>query len=166
MKTLYVVRHAKSSWDDPNLDDFERPLNKRGEADAPKMAKRLKEKEIHPELMLTSPAVRANVTCRKIGAIIQYPDSGIKTEKKLYHADWETILFVVQSLPDKLNSVMLFGHNPGLTDFVNEIGKKIDIDNIPTCGIVSLKFKIQSWKEMSAESGDLLFFDYPKSKND
>jgi phosphohistidine phosphatase len=166
MKTFYVIRHAKSDWGDPTLDDFDRPLNKRGEADAPRMAKRLKEKEIHPELMLSSPAARAYATCKKIAAILRYPEDSIRTDKKLYHADWETILSVIQTLPDKFDIVMIFGHNPGLTDFVNEIGKRTDIGNIPTCGVVAFQFKTDSWKTLSAGSGDILFYDYPKSKKD
>lgn len=167
MKTLYVIRHAKSSWDATNVDDFERPLNGRGKLDAPRMGKRLKEKEIHPDLMLTSPARRALSTSKKIGKILGYPKDNIKTDRQLYHADEETILSVVQGIKDKFNHVILCTHNPGLTDFVNTLmNGEFDIDNIPTCGVVALEFDFERWRDVNWGKGKMLFFDYPKSKDD
>lgn len=167
MKTLYVVRHAKSSWDDTDLADIDRPLNERGKRDAPRMAKRLKEKSIHPELFLSSPARRAFSTARRIGEVVGYKKDHIKTEKKLYHASENEIFNVVRGLSDKSGSVMIFGHNPGLTDFVNELlNTKQFIDNIPTCGIVAFSFSTKSWADVSKENAQLLFFDYPKNKED
>jgi phosphohistidine phosphatase len=167
MKTLYVVRHAKSSWDDTDLSDIDRPLNERGKRDAPRMGKRLKEKGIHPELLLSSPARRAFSTAKRIGEVLDYKKDNIKTEKKLYHASEDEILNVVRGLSDKSNSAMIFGHNPGLTDFVNELlDTKQFIDNIPTCGIVAFSFSGKSWAEASAQNAQFLFFDYPKNKDD
>ncbi len=166
MKTLYLIRHAKSSWEATDIEDFERPLNERGKRDSPRMGKRLKEKDIHPDLILSSPAKRALSTAKKIAKILSYPKENIKTDRKLYHADEDTILAVTQNLKDKFNTVMLFGHNPGLTDFVNTLmDGEFDIDNVPTCGVVAFTFGMDSWKDLTWGKGKLLFFDYPKSKD-
>lgn len=167
MKTLYIIRHAKSSWDASNVDDFERPLNDRGKRDAPRMAKRLKEKGIRPDLMVSSPAKRAFATSKKIAKVLKYPKENIKTDRSLYHADEENMLAVIQGLKDKHNIVMIFGHNPGLTDFVNTVmSGGVDIDNVPTCGVVAFQFDTDAWKDVSWGKGKMLFFDYPKSKED
>jgi phosphohistidine phosphatase len=150
-----------------NVDDFERPLNERGKRDAPRMGKRLKEKDIHPDLMLASPAKRALNTARRIAKIMGYPKDNIRTDRRLYHPDEETILSIVQGLKDKLDHVMLFSHNPGLTDFANTLMEGTNvIDNVPTCGVVALQFEVDSWTEVNWGQGKLLFFDYPKSKED
>jgi phosphohistidine phosphatase len=165
MKTLCVVRHAKSSWADPTERDFDRGLNERGKQDAPRMGKRLKEREIVPDLMLSSPAKRALSTAKRIAEILQYPTEKIKTDRILYHADEETILSVVQGLNDKHSMVFLFGHNPGLTEFVNTFAEnEIYIDNVPTCGIVAFQLNVDSWTEATWKSGRVLFFDYPKAR--
>lgn len=163
MKTLVIIRHAKSSWDNPTLPDFERPLNKRGLRDAPRMARRLKEKEINPDLLLSSPAKRALATCQYFSETIQCPPSSIKTNAELYHASEETILKVVKSQQDKVDVIFLFGHNPGLTDFLNKISNEY-IKNIPTCGIAGVTFDAKHWKEINWGSGKLILFDFPKNK--
>ncbi|MFZ6013438.1 MAG: SixA phosphatase family protein [Bacteroidota bacterium] len=169
MKTLYVVRHAKSSWDNPEQADFNRPLNERGKRDAPRMGKRLKEKGIKPDVMMSSPAKRAWSTCKKIAEVIGFPEDKIKSERSLYHASEDDILSVVRNIKDKHDSLMIFGHNPGLTDFVNELMDEetlVDIGNIPTCGIAAFTFDVESWNEVNWEKGKLIFYDYPKSKED
>jgi phosphohistidine phosphatase len=163
MKTLYVVRHAKSSWDNTGLADFERPLNERGKVDAPRMGKRLKERDVHPNLLLSSPAKRALATAKRIAEVLNYPKKNIHTEEKLFHAGTDEIIAVLRSVSDKNEVVMLFGHNPGLTELVNEIGEHVNIDNIPTCGVVALRFHINVWSQLGSVRGELLFFDYPKS---
>ncbi len=169
MKTLYVIRHAKSSWDDPNQDDFERPLNKRGKKDAPNMAKRLKEKRVTPDFMITSPAIRALDTCKQFAKILDYDKDKIKNDKRLYHANEDQILTVIRELEerkrDKEEVVLLFGHNPGLTEFVNSLIDEY-IDNIPTCGVVKIHLKIDRWKEINVGCGELVFFDFPKRKEE
>lgn len=164
MKTLYVIRHAKSSWDNPLLADADRPLNARGEADAPRMGKRLKKRAVRPDLMLSSPAVRAITTCRSIAAEIAYPLGKIKTDKKLYHAEDVEILSILQNLNDTFECVWIFGHNPGLTDFINQLTTEV-IDNIPTCGVVACSLAIQRWDEADWKKGTVLYFDYPKKKD-
>jgi phosphohistidine phosphatase len=167
VKTLYIIRHAKSSWNDPALDDFDRPLNERGKRDAPRMGKRLKEKDIYPDLMLSSPAKRAFSTARRIGKVLKYAKDNIKTDRRLYHADEEIILDVIQNVKDKHQTIMVFGHNPGLTEFVNTLQQEqLDIENIPTCGIVAFQLDVDSWKDVNWGKGRILFFDYPKSRED
>lgn len=167
MKTLYIVRHAKSSWDEPDKADFDRKLNDRGKRDAPRMAKRIKERGIHPDLMISSPARRALSTCKRMAKVLEYSKEKIKTDQKLYHADDEDILQVIQQLNNKLGHVMTFGHNPGLTDFVNSLmNEERDIDNVPTCGVVAFQFDIDSWSQLTWGIGKLLFFDYPKRLDD
>jgi phosphohistidine phosphatase len=167
MKTLYVIRHAKSSWENAELPDFDRPLNARGKRDAERMGKRLQEKDIHPSLLLSSPARRAYSTAKRIAALLDYAKEKIKTDQSLYHADDDEILTVVRKIKDKHNHVLLFGHNPGLTDFVNSLmAESQEIENIPTCAVAAFSLPQESWKEVEWGTGKLLFFDYPKSRED
>ena len=164
MKTLYLIRHAKSSWDDPFLDDFDRPLNKRGRADAPRMGKRLKEKSIHPDLMVSSPAERALSTCLIIAEKIGYRVHDIHTDRRLYHASEDQWLSIVREFNDANDEVAMFGHNPGLTEFVNKLNRAFVTDNVPTCGIACMKFPVESWKEVKWGTGEIDFFDFPKNR--
>ncbi|MEQ9414825.1 MAG: histidine phosphatase family protein, partial [Cyclobacteriaceae bacterium] len=157
----YLVRHAKSSWENPDLSDFDRPLNERGIRDAPRMGKRIKEREIFPDLMLSSPANRALTTCREIASILGYDASRIKTDRRIYHGGEEDLSTVLSEISDTQKDVMLFGHNPGFTYFANMLFNE-HIMNIPTCGVVGGKLKIKSWREISAGCGKMEFFDFPK----
>ena len=161
MKVLYLIRHAKSSWDNDLLTDFERPLNERGKKDAPRMAKRLKEKEITPDLMISSPAKRAIKTCKAFAEILGYSKSAIKEEQKLYHASPETIGSVIQATRDKFDTVLIFGHNPGLTEFAEWLTGE-NLVNVPTCGVVGVKLKIKTWKELSRDKSSMILYDFPK----
>lgn len=161
MKVLYLIRHAKSSWDNDRLTDFERPLNERGKKDAPRMAKRIKEKEITPDLMISSPAKRAIKTCKAFANILSYPKSSIKEDPTLYHASPETIASVIQGIRDKADVVLIFGHNPGLTEFAEWLTGE-NLVNVPTCGVVGVKLKIKSWKDLSRDKASMILFDFPK----
>jgi len=169
MKKLYLIRHAKSSWDHPDLDDFDRPLNKRGLKDAPRMGKRLKEKRITPDVMLSSPAERALATCQAIARVLGFDNAKIKTNQKLYHASEDGILDVIRNLKDSPRDseevVLLFGHNPGLTEFANVLLNQT-INNIPTCGVVGAELPVEHWQDVTFGCGKMLFFDFPKSKDD
>lgn len=169
MKKLYLIRHAKSSWDNLSLDDFDRPLNSRGEKDAPKMGKRLQDKKIAPDVIVTSPAKRALDTCLIIIKFLGFPKEKISIDKRLYHASEEELLRVIRELKDHPNdeeeNVLLFGHNPGLTNFANQLLNE-HIQNIPTTGIVVASLSIKKWQEIDWGCGKLLFFDFPKSKED
>lgn len=162
MKTLYLIRHAKSSWEFPELPDKERPLNKRGKRDAPDMGGRLANKGFFPDLMLSSPAKRALRTCEIIADKLKYPEGAIETNSKIYHAGSQKLLEVVKSIDDAWNVVCLFGHNPGFTDFANALSGT-NIDNIPTCGIFACEFDTGTWAKVDYGMGKQVFYDYPKS---
>ncbi|HCM74856.1 MAG TPA: phosphohistidine phosphatase [Cytophagales bacterium] len=161
MKTLYLIRHAKSSWDNPDLSDFDRPLNDRGKRDAPRMGRRLKEREVTADLMLSSPAKRALTTCKEIAKVLGYSEDRIKTDRRIYHADEDVLYSVLSELDESQQVVMLYGHNPGFTSFANSLFNEY-IMNIPTCGIVAGNLNIDSWKAIKAGCGKMLFFDFPK----
>lgn len=165
MKTLYLIRHAKSSWDDPQEDDFSRILNDRGKKDAPKMAKRLKEQKVFPDVIISSPAIRAKLTCLEFAKVLNFSENKIIWEPKLYHASEETILSVINELEDHPNDreevILLFGHNPGITLFANEIFNT-GIMNIPTCGIVAGHLNAATWAQVNFGCGRLAFTDFPK----
>lgn len=162
MKTLYINRHAKSSWANMGMADFDRPLNNRGENDAPMMGKRLKEKGVIPDHILSSPANRAISTARTIATEIGYLLENIKEDRNLYHASDVSILEIIKQQDDENDSLIIFGHNPGFTDLASILSGRW-FDNIPTCGIVALKFKVSKWNEISAGNGEISFFDYPKN---
>ena len=161
MKKLYLIRHAKSSWDNPKLIDFERPLNERGYRDAPLMGKFLKEEKIIPDLIISSPALRAYFTARTIASSIGYSLKKIRTSELLYDTDAEDIFEVVNSVKEKYNSLMLFGHNPALTQFSNYVSDK-KIDNIPTTGFVEIEMNVTTWKEVVVDCGNIKRFLSPK----
>lgn len=161
MKTLFIIRHAKSSWDDPTLADIDRPLNGRGKKDAPEMGRRLKSRSVMPDLMISSTAKRARKTARKIAGEIGYEKNDIILLNSLYHAGVTTIHEVVRQTQDYVDTLMIFGHNPGFTDFANFIART-EIYNIPTCGIVQVEFNTTNWLEVAPLNGKLVDFDYPK----
>jgi phosphohistidine phosphatase len=162
MKRLTLIRHAKSSWSHPEVDDFDRPLNKRGERDAPMMGKRLAKQDTKPDLILSSPAKRAIRTATLIAKELGFPIEAIVTNKDLYVADVADLMTVLQQLDDSFENVMLCGHNPGLTSLSCHL-TNYQVDNIPTCGIFCVDFDIDSWKELVQGRGTVAFFDYPKN---
>lgn len=161
MKKLYLVRHAKSSWDDYTLMDEERPLNERGKRDAPVMAQLLKDKESGIEFIITSTAKRARMTAKVFRKILGIDKKKVEKSDRLYLASPSGILDVLQTVDDQYSTVAIFGHNPGLTDFVNRFSDQL-IDNVPTCGIARIDFDVDSWKDIQEEEGDLGAFYYPK----
>lgn len=161
MKKAIFVRHAKSSWADPSLRDFDRPLNKRGKRDAPFMAKVLRGKLQELDLIVASPANRAFTTATYFAEAFDIPVSGIRQEKELYHAYPSDILELVQQLDDKVDTVLVFGHNPAYTDFANRFTKDY-IDNVPTCGIFQLEANILEWSDFDESTARLTAFFYPR----
>lgn len=159
MKTLYLGRHAKSSWDYSELSDFERPLNKRGRRDAPFMGNLFREIKLLPNLIISSPALRAYYTARTIAEEIGYPLEELETSEIIYEGDSGDLIELIQSVDDEVDSLMIFGHNPTLTLTHNYLCDK-RIDNIPTCALTAIEFDIDGWEEV--ESGRHLFFEYPK----
>lgn len=164
MKTIILIRHAKSSWDFPDLSDFDRPLNKRGANDAPMMGKRLRKFRVEPDLIVSSPAKRAYKTAKSISRELGYPKDKILLDDTIYEADLSDLLRVVQGLDNALGIVMIFGHNPGFTLLANFLAGT-PVTNIPTCGIFCIDFDLDSWKEIGEKKGILKFFDYPKKHN-
>lgn len=160
-KTLILVRHAKSSWKDTTLNDIQRPLNKRGNRDAPKIGQYMVKNKIQPEVIFSSPGLRALTTARLISLKIDIKPTDIIINEKIYTFDSEDLLNVIKALKDKYEKVMIVAHNPAITDLVNYLsGSKID--NVPTCGVAVLKFPINSWKKASKNKAKLDSFDYPK----
>lgn len=161
MKKLFIVRHAKSSWDFPELDDYDRPLNKRGKKNAPQMGRRLANRGIKPQLIITSPAKRAASTARRIAKELSFPKSEILKEPLFYHGTNKNIIEILQKQNDDMNEIMIFGHNPGLTDLTNYLSGA-NIYNIPTCGVAEIDFEIRSWADIDKKKGTLVYLDYPK----
>jgi len=160
-KRLLICRHAKSSWLDTTLSDFERPLNKRGERDAPMMGRRLAERGIRPDLIMTSPAARALATAAHYAAHLGHPLDRVQRNPIQYTATVSVLITLLQAMDSSVNTVLLVGHNPESTALANALGG-LTIDNIPTGGIVALEFALRTWSELKAGTGALLFFDYPK----
>ncbi len=160
MRQLILIRHAKSSWDNPELSDFERPLNKRGEKDAPFMAKLLSEKNISPELIISSPAQRTKLTALEFAQKFGYKEKDIVWDRNLYLASAVKLLKIIQKLEDKIKCAIIVGHNPGLTDLQNYLCND-EIDNIPTCGIVCMSTD-KKWMKVGAKDFELQFFEFPK----
>lgn len=161
MKTLYLVRHAKSSWKYPALDDFERPLNKRGRRNAPFMGRVLKKLRVNPDLVISSPANRAATTARIIADIIDFPLDKIQYSETLYEFNEADLIPVVRQIENSVNKAMLVGHNPAITDLANTIGDTA-IHNIPTCGVFGVDLNISSWAKIGEHCGKLKFFEFPK----
>ncbi|MDA1274783.1 MAG: histidine phosphatase family protein [Verrucomicrobia bacterium] len=161
MKRLYIVRHAKSSWRTPELSDFERPINDRGKRDAPFMGQRFSKYRVESDLIISSPAKRAISTAKIIAREIGYPVKQIQTDQHLYLADVPTLLKAVTCLKDTMNDVMIFGHNPGITEFAETLSG-YRIGNIPTCGVVCVSFNACAWRDVKRGSGNFEFFDFPK----
>ena len=161
MKILTLVRHAKSSWEDSKISDRERPLNKRGEHDAPMMGKRVVAAGIRPSLIISSPAVRAWTTAKILAQEIGYPREFLQRENSLYLASLDNIIDVLIAQDAEFNSVMIVGHNPGLTIFANYLSPGLT-DNLPTAGVVSVGFEQDDWDLHAAPTTELLTYDYPK----
>jgi phosphohistidine phosphatase len=161
MKTLYIVRHAKSSWDYPELTDFERPLNKRGRRDAPFMGALLADRGDAPELLVASPATRAAATARAFAEAFGRDFDEVVALPALYEADVDSYLEIVRGVDDSYGSAMFFGHNPETTELA-ELLTGETIDNVPTAGVVGVEANVETWKDVAPDNCRMKFFDYPK----
>ena len=162
MKTLYILRHAKSSWDFEELSDHDRPLNKRGRSDAQLMGQELANRGVAPGLIVSSSAVRAISTATLVGKELNYEAEDIVVKDAVYGADKHELLDVVHNSPVEVNSLMLVGHNEPISDFANMLSPE-HIASLPTTGIVALEFDCDSWYDISKENVKLLFYDFPKN---
>ncbi|MCD6062418.1 MAG: putative phosphohistidine phosphatase, SixA [Flavipsychrobacter sp.] len=163
-RTLVMIRHAKSSWANPLQSDFERPLNDRGEHDAPMMGERLKKNKLIPDLIIASTAKRAKQTAKKIAKEVGYDHDKIVWNETLYHCIPSVFEEVLYEVDDNTKTVFIVGHNPGITDFVNHLSSKFKTDIMPTCGIVACKFDAQQWNEFNGADKKVFLFDYPKKE--
>jgi len=161
MKELLVIRHAKSSWANAFQGDFERPLNDRGHRDAPAMAERMMKRCVGIQCFASSTANRALTTAVYFAEAYGKNKKDILLLPELYHAPKETFYDVIARLPDHYNTVALFSHNPGITDFVNSL-TNTRIDNMPTCGIFAIKTNTNEWNLFERAEKEFWFFDYPK----
>jgi len=161
MKILTIIRHAKSSWNDTSLSDRKRPLNKRGERDAPIMGKRISDHGIRPSLIVTSPATRAWKTAKIIAHELNYPKEFLQREDHLYLASRDEILDIIVAQDNGFNNLMVVGHNPGLTDLVNFLQPGLTI-NLPTAGVVSVQIDQDNWNLFERPVTELLVHDWPK----
>jgi phosphohistidine phosphatase len=161
MKHLLIIRHAKSSWDNPDIEDKERPLNKRGLEDAPLMAKVFKNFDFKLDKIFSSSALRARMTIEILAKELNIPENLIEYSDELYNASRRDILNFIKSVDDNFNSLAIIGHNPGLTDLVHYLLYDFDYE-LPTCAIVGVDLDIEKWSDIKSGTGILRFFEYPK----
>jgi len=162
MKRLYLIRHAKSSWNNPDLHDFDRPLNGRGKKDAPVMGKRLAKRNEQPDLIISSSAVRAKKTALEIAESLGYKKNNIQWLDELYHASPLDMLKQLHDVAEGVESVFLVGHNPGLTELANLLSAH-SIDNIVTSGVYVLQWEIRQWRQVQLnKKAKFVYYDFPK----
>ena len=163
MKKIILIRHAKSSWDNPWLSDHDRPLAERGRKDAPKMAKRLRKRNVQPDLILSSTALRAAETAKITAKEFDFPVDDITWEKNLFHAAPHVILKYIHMQKDSKKTMLIFGHNPGFNELIALLGG--NLDNLPTSGQFGFKLKCDHWAELNRDTAEVWFVDYPKKEN-
>ncbi len=162
-KDVWMIRHAKSDWDF-DVSDFDRPLNNRGFRDAPNMAARLTQQPVLPELLVSSPAKRAITTAQIFAEALHIPPSQIQEEPAIYEGRLPALLQIVAGLDNRYQRIALFGHNPGLAELVEYLGGTEEV--MPTCAIVHLHFSdADSWEEISAGTGSLRWYSFPKENS-
>jgi phosphohistidine phosphatase len=161
MKTIYIVRHAKSSWNAIDLADEQRPLMEKGRKRTKKVIDYLLKNQVRVDYIISSQAVRAYETAKLLAHGLKYPVENIKIDKQIYYATGDSILNQFYDLPDRFDSVMIVGHNPSLTDFVNQFMKS-PIDNLPTSGIVSISFDTDRWEKVPVAKRKINFILFPK----
>ncbi|HRT67792.1 MAG TPA: histidine phosphatase family protein [Bacteroidota bacterium] len=161
MKTLTLIRHSKSSWEDEDTNDFNRRLTKRGERDAKFMSELLAKQIQKPDLLLTSPTLRAQRTAEYFADAFDIDDDNIINDQGIYDRGAKYIIQFLKNLNNDISSVVLIGHNPDITTLANYFTGEY-FDNIPTTGIVAIEFDISTWNEIEDKPGKLLFYEIPK----
>jgi phosphohistidine phosphatase len=162
MRELFLIRHAKSDWASEFLKDIDRPLNERGFRDAYFMSRWFIKNKQKPDLIISSTANRALSTALIFARTMEYDMKRFHLNQDIYECTVQTLLSVVQSQSDEARSLMIFCHNPCITDAFNKLNEDIFIDNVPTCGIVNLNFNVGSWKEVDYRKASVGFFQFPK----
>ncbi len=160
MKTIFLIRHAKSSWGNDRILDHERILNQRGLIDAPAMGEKLKSLYEEPDKIICSTAQRAKKTADLIGQI-WFPKKNIEFMKRLYESYPSDVLKILNAISPDINSIALIFHNPTVTDLANMLGI-LDLPDIPTCGVIVLKYNKKEWQSLEIGNCELVNFDYPK----
>jgi len=161
MKNLVLVRHAKSDWGNPALNDFDRPLNRRGMKNAPLMGRRLRQMNVSPERVISSPARRARDTAQLLAAELGVAETEILFEPRIYDAGVADLVEIVRTLDDAWDQVLLVGHNPGISELASLLGD-VDHGHLVTCAAVGLAFGPDTWSR-AVSGGRTLFHDYPKN---
>ena len=161
MRRLSIARHAKSSWNDASLSDFDRPLNKRGQRDAPRMAQRLSAQARQPDLVVSSTALRAITTALHYVEGLGLDDDRLVKEPRIYDASVQTLSYLVQELPDHARHVLLVGHNPGFSALAHWLAT-CPFDEMPTCAVVQIELHVDQWSEVGPGCGHLTDYLYPK----
>ncbi|MCH7415802.1 histidine phosphatase family protein [Belliella sp. R4-6] len=162
MKKLILMRHAKSSWDDPFLDDHQRPLSERGLRDCPRMGQRLKKSGVIPDLYISSDAERAKTTALIVAEQLHFPKHKIQFTRELYHASSSQILNWIRKSDDNYMTLLVFGHNPGFNDLIEDLG--LQIDNLPTSGQFGFVFETDTWNNVGQRNAKKWFYDFPKNQ--
>jgi phosphohistidine phosphatase len=162
LKRLTLVRHAKSDWSIADQADWDRPLNPRGQRDAPEMGRRLREQRLKPELVLTSPAARALATATIVARQLRFPADKLQPDERLYLASPQDFLKVIREHGAKARHIMVFGHNPGITEFADRLSADRRIDHMPTAAVVTMQVNLRDWTSLDWGQGLEVEFDYPK----
>ena len=163
-RTLVLIRHAKSNWNNPLLSDYNRPLNERGHRDAPEMGRRLATRGLKPDLIIASTARRAAETARAIAVSVDYPESAIQWVDELYHCVPAVFSEVLAGIDNRIKSVFLVAHNPGISEFSHRLAPALPGTEVPTCATVGITFKAPEWGTITKEETKLLFYDTPKNQ--
>lgn len=160
MKTLYLIRHAKASWDQQDLTDFDRPLTELGKTHAHDIGKQLQAQNIKPDLIISSPAVRAMTTAEIIAEELKYPVDKIVKNQQIYTGGVEELLEIIQSIKPVHKNVLFFGHNPSLTWLMHFLCEDARM-NIPTCGVVAIELGMRNWQDLTEAEGRVVTFLHP-----
>lgn len=160
--TLTLMRHAKSSWGDPSLPDHDRPLNARGERDAPEMGQRLKARGIRPSLLLASTSRRTTQTARAVADAIGFPAEFIHRERELYLASAEEIMSTVCAQDPSFRHILVIGHNPGMSELANRLSDGLPGD-MPTAAMITLEAEVDDWRGFAHAARRIVGYDYPKN---
>ena len=161
MKTLFLLRHAKSSWKEAELSDFDRPLNERGRRAAPFMGRLLRERGFAPELIISSTAKRARKTARLLTEGAQY-EVPVIFDDRIYEASSSTLLYVAGGVDNAISSLMLIGHNPGMEGAIRVLTGQIE--PMPTTAVAIIDLDIENWKEIAADHGSLKAIFRPRDE--
>lgn len=161
MKTIYLIRHAKSDWNNQELTDFERPLNTRGVNDTEKIGKELNKLGFNPEKIIASPSKRTTTTIQFLCEHISFNFKHVEFNSKLYHPSNENFINIIEDLPDEIENIAMVSHNYGISEFADYLTENF-MEAMPTCAVVCIELEINSWKEIVRGLGTTKWYIYPK----